>query len=307
MALRGLFIHQLARKIDVLTEAMAELGKIAKASRPLLANCARIPPKTLQSAVSSERVSEEVQDKLATFCEVDLLHSSWLDPEEPELARREAGYAGTDTADNFRRHVRMSLGLRVDPRRLLREVHARMLDSHIASIAVSDAGQAVVVDQPIEVFLQVDLSPIYDPSGCGFRKVRIRFVPDTPGNLRIGDRLGLNEPVLLGKALLRARGTQSNPIWELAVDGGILDGECSTKDGCLCHLFEGQIGTEFNVELSAQLYDGTLLRSDGTAPEPRTRQVIIAKLLAKKMGNEADDHGWLMLGVQKLRIVKSES
>jgi hypothetical protein len=315
MAAKGEFVYQLPRKIDVLAEAMAELEKIEKASRPALAENAGIQYRTLQSAISSERVTTEVRDKLAAFCEIDLDHPTWIDKEQSSDARRAGGsrYEGADTADNFRSYVRTTIGLRADPERLLKVTHSQMLNSHIATISVSDAGQAVVGNEPIAMFLQIDLSPSYDPSGYGygFKKVRIRVLMENAA-FEIRDRLGREGRVQLSKAWLTARGTDNDPFWELAVDDGIpgiLSGECSTTEQHLCRLFNGQIGAEFRVELSAQLYDGSLTRIDGVKPEPRVREAIVERLLAKRIGDNDKpiDHGWLTLGMQTLRIVKSRT
>jgi hypothetical protein len=184
-----------------------------------------------------------------------------------------------------------------------------MLDSHIASISLSDAGQGAVGDQPIVALLQVDLSPSFDPSGYsyGFKRVRIRLLLEADVGLEIRERLGRSAPVQLAAARLTARGTDTDPIWELTVDTGILNGEFSTKEQHLFRLINGHIGMEFDVELSAQLYDGSLARSDGTSPKRRVREVIIERLLAKRIGSAPNAHGWLELGKQKLRIVRLES
>jgi hypothetical protein len=322
MATKGDTIFELRMKLDALAQAMAELRKIGEATLPRLAAFAGVPPPTLKSIVSSGRMSERRAQSLLTKCGVPHSDPSWIDRRYTDDDRRRGGsnYKGFDTAANFRKHVRRSLGLEVETRRTLKPLQPKSLDSHIAALALSGSGQGAADDQALLVFLEIDMSPSYESEfAFGFKKVRIRIQLKEDTSLAIGARLGEGRVVHLSPAEahlsppeshprpaeLVARGTAYEPIWELSVAQEVLRTRYVTTDDPFFQLLSGEIGEEFDVELSAQLRDGSLSHADGTPIEQGAREAIIAILMAKRIC-EDPNHGWLLLGKQRLRIVRWE-
>ena len=305
------FVYQLDTKIDILVETMAATKKIEAANRVNLAAWAKVAPKDVEAACASNHADPELEQALSRACGFDTRDPAWRDPTIPVENRHAplTNYRRRDTPANFRRHLHTVLNLGLGPSLVMKSSRVDMLDAKVASFALSDLGQETQADQPLSVFLEVDVSPVWGPAEYAYaiKKVYLRLVMDADSGIEIHKRLGLDGVATLSnKASLEARGTALGYYWELYVEEGVLNGEYSTREQQLFELLRAQQGMTFQAELSFQLYDGSLVRPDSKPLQKRSRDAIIERLMAKRTGHDVDASGWIVLGQQTLRIVTSD-
>jgi hypothetical protein len=301
-------IYQLDKKIDALVETMGDLEKINPRSRTNLAHFARIDPALLERICTTGTIPPSVATVLGECCRFDIDDCAWNDRLVAPEQKGPPNYQGRDTALAFRRYLRSLCKLELQPALLLKSLSIETLDPNLASFALSDLGQETQFDQSLCVFLQLDMTPGWAPSGYAyaFRKVRIRLIVDDDGGVDIRKRLGYPTAINIANAILQARGTVYEPFWELFIDDGVLEGEYSTRDQHLFEILRASQGLGFAAELSFQLFDGSLLRADNKPLVSRAKETIIERLMAKRITTDTPDQGWLVLGRQILQIAVSQ-
>ena len=311
MATKGKEVHALEAKVRVIAEIFGELGIIASGSRREFAAFADIDYDSLKTAWRSGRLSNELEQKLAKAAGFDPNDPNWVDENVDPAARAVADklYPGRDTIANFRAMLRRRFelpgyGTAV---RIFSE-RPQLIDNNLATFSVEDSGQEMALGEPAPMFLCAVLERGFHPRGVeyGFSRVRFRFVFSEHSQIRVKQRLPVENSIEINGAILEARGTEHHTEWFFRVENSILEGEYMTKDHPLCALDEIVLGEDFYAEISVRPKDGSLLAVNGAPLEDMHKRRIIECLCAKKIPGLADTQGWISLGRQRLRVIRAD-
>ncbi len=244
--------------------------KVPTASRAHLAEYCQINPHTLKSACDSKKLtfSLDLESKLAKGGKFEITAPAWNDqcisPADKRVGR--SNYRGRDTAIEFRKFIFLTWGIGTTHRLSLQGMRPNTLDADLASFSISDLGQNVSAEEPINAFLQLDIAPAYTDCGryqYGFCLVNVRLNLPQGNDKKVSNRSAQSECSYLGGAELRARGNEFEPFWELRARSGILHGEYATREAPLCQLVNHQAGDKFEAVLYIRHTGEHLNKIDG--------------------------------------------
>jgi hypothetical protein len=244
----------------------------------------------------ADRLSDAAQRALGSYFGFDIAWKEWTEGTASDFAKR----YNTDNWYEQRWERR-------DGRLRLRRERPQHLDSDLARFNIDDSGQYTSRESPFQLFLQLDLSPANEEKyRYGFSRVSLRlFFRDNVEVLKI-NRFNDAEPIGIGNASLRSRGTDDEPEWVIEVKSGVLDGEYATREKPLVEIFNPKTNQMIEAQLVAKLHDGSLRRANGMELTNKAKAVIIKILMSKKVAGDTDLYGMLRLGIQKLIFVESD-
>ena len=209
-----------------------------------------------------------------------------------------------DTAESFRRFLYSRLGLSDSVRFGLIVDTPSTKNPDFASISITDYGQTTAEDSDFHCHLELSLSVGYLTDGLayGFRKVRVRFDLADHSRGHLTSRLGLNGSDLTGEAKVTPRGTNSEPFWEVVTSKKVLDGEYRTNDDPLAKLEVRKAPLDLRVELSAHLFDGSLVAANGTMLPSVNKTRVLERLMSMSLSDDSAQDGWIKLSTQSGKI-----
>ena len=314
MGARGKAIHALEPKIRIMAEVMKELGRIEELSIPEFAHSASIDYNALKAMWSADklRLSSKMEAKLAKTAGFDVSDPAWVDHSVSATVRAQGDgprYPGSDTAAAFRARLREIHNLPgADVRVRVEDGRPQLLDQNLASFSVTDSGQASLLGEPAPMFFSLVMEPGFLPNGLayGFRRVRLRLAFAGESNTQV---ISAHDPLAaieIKDAIVEFRGDKHHPEWFIHVERSVLKGQYVTTSDPFCSLNNLKLGEEFGADISVQSLDGSLIALDGTNLPPTNKQRILEILAAKKLRGTVNSHGWISLGVQRLRLIRAE-
>jgi len=310
MAKSGTSIYMLDSKVRILGEILHEAGQIKSTSIVDLAAYCDINHDTLRSACKAGKVSTTVGEKLCRAGKFSHDNAYWVDLEITDRIRLKSpplnDYEGEDTPNSFRKHLRLTWGL--TKQKDLRSKPSRPLnnDEALITFSFSDTGQSVSQEGAMDIFLELDgvAKHHFGKYKYGFNKLQISLSASDSKEIHFTNRSGRGDPLSVGIAKLSARGTEFKPRWVLSVEGGIIEGNFITSEEPLCRLVNQELDDSLEGLVSAQLYDGALVRNDGVKLPNAAKSAIIARLIAKSINDDVSETGVLVVGRQSLKIVQ---
>jgi hypothetical protein len=141
----------------------------------------------------------------------------------------------------------------------------------------------------------------------GFRGIRLSLVLENPNEARFCDQLGGGAPVALGTATLQSKGNHHRPVFEIkaAETAHILVGEFDTKDAPLCAITGMAIEDVMKAELSVNVYDGSLVRTDGEDLPSKNKEQVIKHLMKMRLNPDSEGTGRVVIGTQRVAMVRT--
>ena len=306
-------IYQLQEKVKILAEVLFEAKQIDSPSTKSLAQFSEINYETLRSSARSWRVSNSIAKKLSMAGNFSLGNTYWVDLEISEAQRLKAipegDYEGEYTPKNFRKFLRSQWNLTKHKNLKLRSRIPVKNEEATISFSFSDSGQSMSQESSMDIFFELDgVARYYEGKfKYGFNKIQIELQARNSREIFFEDRCGAGEPFDIGGGKLSARGTKFEPRWNFFVDGGVIDGSFVTSEAPICRLINKDVGDIIDGKVSAQLYDGVLVRKDGKKLSSAAKAAIIKILISKTINPEASKSGCLDLGRQELEIVQELS
>ena len=301
-------IHELEQKILFMAETLKELGTCASVSIDAFAKATGIDRERIRSAVTNGGVSAELESLLASVAHFSVNDLTWKDTRIDYLQRAASGstrYRGYDTAENFRRMVRLANRLPVFGNLSLRPSRPVLSKRNLAALSVT-AAQTGIEDPAIPIIAQITMNPGFHASGLsyGFRRVRIQFDLAQESAIRFSNRLGFPTPIAIDGRVISGASTEYESYWYLSQQDGILKGDFITGDSPLCELLEATVDEEITAVLAVCPPDGDLAFSGSARDANSAQKAILKSLMAEKLGGSPNADGWITLGKQTLTVFR---
>lgn len=302
-------IFEFEEKILFMAETLKELGSCASITVDGFAKATGIDRDRLRGAIENGSATSELERLLATATNFSPSDLTWKDTRIDYLRRATAPasrYPGYDTADNFRRMVRLRNGLPVLGNLSLRAARPTLTKKNLAALSVS-AGQTGIEDPSIPVILHVTMNPGFHASGLtyGFRRVRLQFDFRENSTIRLMKRLGYPRAASISRGMIQGASTDFDSYWYISDDGGILSGDFVTGDAPLCELLEATIDEEFTAVLSVCPPDGDLSFRGAAKDTNAAQRAVLKSLMTEKISGSMSADGWINLGQQVLRVYRA--
>lgn len=300
------YIHELPRKLSVIAEALHEIGELDGSSRASLARHCGLNIKTLNSACAASRMKKEMQGAIAAASGFEVTSRSWIDTNIPGNKRHLSELQGTrkDTCDHFKRHLYSELGLAGQARVGVLSETPKSKNADFASVSLTDYGQTASLDTEVHCHLEMSVSCGYLTDGLsfGFRRMRVRFGVLDQLRGKIAGLLESDDKSLNQKVTVCRRGTSSEPYWEITSLEPVLHGEFRTDEAPLAAVEILNAPVSVKVELSAHLFDGSLVTSTG-APLPTTNKArVIERLASMSIADEPSVDDRVQFSAQRAQI-----
>lgn len=306
-------IFQAQEKIGVICVVLLRAGILQRGDMKALAAEIAVPYTTLKTSVAGGRLSPKIEDAIASLARFDREHDSWVDDAVPEARRRSCtveGYAGRDTAEEFRHHLDgIWRGGSVTFRSTLRDFNA--VDPHMVRHEFTDLGQSTAAGTAMQFFLAVHFEPFFHKSGMifGFRKATVTLEISCVNGARAVHRLGSPVPVQIGNAVLSGDKMAQRLRWQIERDDpepAILSGEYATRDAPIVTIEDYDDGTVLMSRVEVNLYDRATCASKDTAEPSPNKQALIEQIFSKQLADTQATNGWVALTRQENVIARYE-
>lgn len=300
-------IHDLKSKLQHLAIALSQKNRDGERSIRGLERRLNLKPDSLKSAGRRDRWSLD-HDVIAVIAEAGQFEPDapwWIDPDVGVEQRRytvKEGYRGRDTAENFKRNMRVGLGLDATVKLRLQPGQPQLLDSNLVTFEIFQGGQAVDEGEPLSLLASVVAPAVPGTNGVkvGFSSLRIRIMFKGAG---LSSAAWLGRPrAKLGLAQIEMMGGELTPVWTLDQSPGVLNGDYTTQNEPLCEVRGAKPDDEFVGEVAfRQSEPGAILTITGS-PVTAETEAILRILHEREIPGSTDTFGWKTLGRQTIRV-----
>ncbi|MEN3794869.1 hypothetical protein [Fulvimarina sp. MAC3] len=312
------FFHALPAKIQMMAEVAQRKGKIPKATTSGLESYIGCSPSTLAQAKNKGRLSNELEDKIATALNIEKDSPRWLDLKKSDRHRTHAQnvYDGRDNVDDFWRYLCERNGISDYEYYKIVIEEPNLANDEVVLFTLEETSQPVVVNQPLALFFRVVVKPIIPQSGARFGFNRIRIKIRRPAMLNETEKSKIQFQKILGadgrsvsvrNAVLEAQGGKWTPEWVLGIDQAALEGEYRSIDEPMCEIIGAIVNEALEAEIAVHQHDGSLVNSETGEPlVEEDRNAVLEALCLKEVSGIRDSTGWISLGRQKITIISGD-
>lgn len=308
---KGRPVYQGKDKMAALAVQLFRTQRIASPTIDKLADFCGIGRPALKRAMSEERFSPEMEEKIRVATGMDPTSIAWVDVEISATDRDSdpsPEYPGRDTISAFQGYLLSIMPLKSPTRGDAQSDEMPgekpwAADKNLACHEIRLA-QASNPSQ-LGLHLQSDFGWRYQEKiKYVLRKVRL----DVAIGCAYGsatERLGRNEPKLVGTIMLRGRGTDQQPFWDIspANDGPTLpEGSHEITEPPLAIFRDLRPGAQIASRMQVNVHDGDIIPDDGIQPLTGAQSTLIERAFTLEFGLEEQESGWLTLSRHDVTI-----